>query len=212
MRIRQGSNYSCYGVLTQKQQCRRPSQIWTHSYRHRAVCIFMDVFPLARWFLTDFICKIEKGGKETERERGGLDCMVSWDHGDYACGHWLPSLSTPKVCRIWINEVGMLSSCQTHAGCCLVMPAEYRQRVLDRRQHRKFNLENTGHSLMRHQPSLYRLKWAHWQCMTLISLKTTWQGAQHNAVQTVEIQYVGVQSLLHSHANNGNHLMLYMTI
>lgn len=35
---------------------------------------------------------------------------------------------------------------------------------------------------------------------------------QCNMLQTVEIQYVGVQSLLHSHANNGNHLMLYMTI
>lgn len=110
---------------------------------------------------------------------------MSWHHGDYACGHWLPSLSTPKAWRIRINEVGMLTGCQTHAGCCLVMPAEYRQLVLDRRQPGKFNLENTGQSLMRHQLSMYRVKWAHWQCMTSISLKATWQRAQYNTVQHV---------------------------
>lgn len=158
-----------------------------HTYKHIQIPCGMHIYGCissCKVILTYFICKIEKAWKSV-REKGGFECMVSWDHGDYACGHWLPSLSTPKVCRIWINEVGMLSSCQTHAGCCLVMPAEYRQRVLDRRQHRKFNLENTGHSLMRHQPSLYRLKWARWQCMTLILLKTTWQWAQHNTVQHV---------------------------
>lgn len=126
-----------------------------------------------------FIYKVVKCWK-TEREREGFDCVASWDHGDYTCGHWLPSLSTPKVCRIWINEVGMLSICQTHAGCCLVMPAEYRQQLLDRLQRGKVNLENTGQSLMRHQLRPYRVKWAHWQCITLISLKTTWQGAQYS--------------------------------
>lgn len=150
----------------------------TVQYAYLRMCFF-----LARWFSRDFIYKIEKGWRR-ERE-WGFDCAVSWDHGDYACGHWLPSLSTPKVWRIWINEVGMLYSCQTHAGCCLVMPAEYRQLVLDRRQHGKFNFENTGQSLMRHQLSRYRVKWAHWQCMTLISLKTTWQHAQYSTRQHV---------------------------
>lgn len=36
--------------------------------------------------------------------------------------------------------------------------AEYRQLVLAQRQHRKFNLENTGQSLIRHQLSQYRVK------------------------------------------------------
>lgn len=123
--------------------------------------------------------------KQRERGRGGSDCVVSWDHGDYACGHWLPSLSTSKAWRIRINEVRMVSGCQTHAGCCLVMPAEYRQLVLGRCQLGKFNLQNTGQSLMRHQLSRRTVKWAHWQCMTSISLKTTWQQAGYSTVQHV---------------------------
>lgn len=75
--------------------------------------------------------------------------------------------------------------CQKHAGCCLVMPAEYRQLVLGNRQHGKFNLENTGQSLMCHQMSWYMLKWAHWQRLTSVSLSTTWQRAEYNTVQHV---------------------------
>lgn len=91
----------------------------------------------------------------------------------------------------------MVSGCQTHAVCCLVMPAEYRQLVLDRRQLGKFNLENTGQSLMHHQLSRYMVKWAHWQCMTSISLKTVWQHAEYITVQHVAtsgntVQYVAV--------------------
>lgn len=135
MRIRQGSNYSCYGVLTQKQQCRWPSQIWTHSYRHRAVCIFMDVFPLARWFLTDFICKIEKGGKETERKGGiglygvlrpwglclwtlitkpvnsqGLQNLDKWSRN---------ALQLPNTCRLLFGD-----ACRVQAACSGQAPAQ----------------------------------------------------------------------------------------
>lgn len=125
--------------------------------------------------------KHREGKRERERAERS-DCVVPWDHGDYACGHWLPSLSTPKAWRIRINEVGMLPGCQTHAGGCLVMPAEYRQLLLDRRQLGKFNLENTGQSLMRHQLSWYRVKWARWQRMTSISLKIVWQPAEYSTV------------------------------
>lgn len=181
MRIRKGNNYSWYRFPTQEAWCRWSSHIWTHVLyihcqplcgMHICGCVFS-----CKVILTDFIYKIweKKRVREIERERS--DCVVSWDHGDYACGHWLPSLSTPKAWRIRINEVGMLSGCQTHAGCCLVVPPEYWQLVLDRRQLQKFNLENTGQSLMRHQLSWYRVKWAHWQCTTSISLKTIWQRA-----------------------------------
>lgn len=49
----------------------------------------------------------------------------------------------------------------------------------------KFNFENTGQSLMHHQRSQYRVKWAPWQSTTLISLKTAWQVEQYNTPQHV---------------------------
>lgn len=78
-----------------------------------------------------------------------------------------------------------LDKWSSNAGCCSLMPAENGQRLLDARQLRKFNLENTGQSLMRHPLSCYRVKWAHWQRMTSISLKTTWHAAQYNTMQHV---------------------------
>lgn len=177
MMICEGHNYSRYKFPTQKHWCRWPWHMWTHVlYIHCVVCIFVCFMIFNRFFT--------KIWKRASGEIGGDLIVVSRNHRDYACGH-LPSLSTPKACRIWINEVGMLFGCQKHAGCCLVMPAEYRQLALDGRQLIKFNLENTGQSLMRHQLTWYRVKWAHWQRMTSISLKTTWQQGQYNTIQHV---------------------------
>lgn len=152
--------------------------VWTHASGY--CCAYLKVCFLMQGNLFYVVTKIHTQNGERRLER--FDCAASGDCRDYACGRWLPSLTSLKVYWIWINEVGMFSSCQTHAGCFFWgwmgvggMLAEYREQVLDWRQLRKFNLENSGQSLMRHQLIQYKVKWARWQHVTLISTKAVWQ-------------------------------------
>ncbi len=178
MRIHEGNNYSWYIFPTQNSGADGPH---VFPVRHCVVCIFVDVFSLARWFLTDLKIWEKRGGRmaKTEREI------------------WLRGVLRPQGLCLWtlitrlVNSQRLENSDKSSRNAlrlpntCRLMPAEYRQLVLDRRQLRKFNLENTGQSLMRHQPSRYTVKWAHWPHMTSISLNTSWQPTEYSTVQHV---------------------------